>query len=209
MTRRHGLTAATHVRLGTRCRVEPGAIVGCPPHRPLGAGMLVVGDDALIMVGAILYTHTVIGHRASVGHYAIVREENEIGDDLKLWPYSVIDYGCRVGHRVKIHHHVYVGQYTQIEDDVFMAPGVMVANERYPGQGTPRFDAPRIGTGAQIGVNVSVTPGVIIGAHALIGSGSVVTKNVPPHAVAYGNPARVHGDVRTVGRTTQRALLAA
>lgn len=208
MTLHVGRANAKRVRLGKRCQVEPGALVGYRPHRPLGEGRLLIGDDSLIMTGAILYTHTVIGQRAQIGHYAIVREENRIGDDLKLWAYSVIDYGCRIGHRVKIHHHVYVGQYSQIDNDVFIAPGVVLANERYPGQGPPQFDAPHLETGAQIGINVSIAPGVTIGAHALVGSGSVVTKDVPAYAIAYGNPARIHNDVRQLAHPAQRALLA-
>ena len=208
MIRRRPLVPPTGVHLGNRCQVDPGAIVGYRPHRPLGKGTLVVGDEALIMAGAILYTHTVIGRRASIGHYAIIREENRIGDDVNVWGYSVIDYGCYIGDRVKIHHHCYVAQHSTIEDEVFIAPGVILANDKYPGQGTPRLEGPRICVGAQVGINVSVTPGAIIGAHALIGSGSVVTQEIPPYAIAYGNPARVHGDVRTLALTAQRTLLA-
>ncbi len=155
------------------------------------------------MTGAILYTHTAIGRRATIGHYAIVREQNQIGDDLKLWSYSVVDYGCRIGHRVKIHHHVYIAQYSRIEDDVFIAPGTRLANDRWPGQGSPVLTGPRICEGAQVGINVSINPGVTIGAHALIGAGSVVTKDIPPYAVAYGNPARVRGDVRELAQPTR------
>jgi acetyltransferase-like isoleucine patch superfamily enzyme len=98
---------------------------------------------------------------------------------------------------VKIHANCYVAQYTTLEDDVFLAPGVTIANDKYPGwdEAPVGLVGPRIRRGAQIGVNVTVLPGVEIGAGALVGSGAVVTRDVPPGAVVVGNPAT---SVRTV-----------
>ena len=124
-------------------------------------------------------------------------EENFIGDDFSLWSNSTVDYGCVIGNRVKIHHNVYVAQYTTIEDDVFLAPGVMIANDPHPGCAKSKqcMKGPTIRRGAQIGVNATILPFVIIGERALVGAGSVVTKDVPPGAVVRGNPARVAGHI--------------
>jgi acetyltransferase-like isoleucine patch superfamily enzyme len=122
----------------------------------------------------------------------VIREENTIGDNVSIWSNTVIDYGCRIGNDVKIHSNVYVAQFSVIGDEVFLAPGVSIANDPHPLCERCTWDqAPVIKRGARIGVNATILPGVVIGEYALIGAGSVITKDVPPKAVAYGNPARV------------------
>jgi len=95
---------------------------------------------------------------------------------------------------VRIHNNVYIAQFTTIEDEVFIAPGVSVANDPHP-ICTLCMKGPTIKRGARIGVNVTILPHITIGEYALIGAGSVVTRSVPPRAVAYGNPAKVMGYV--------------
>jgi acetyltransferase-like isoleucine patch superfamily enzyme len=125
------------------------------------------------------------------GHGVVVREACEIGDDVSIWSNAVVDYGCRIGDRVKIHCNCYVAQFTELGDDVFLAPGVTFANDLYPGdhRSAELMAGPKIGSGAQIGVNVTILPFVRIGAGALIGAGSVVTRDIPSAVVAFGNPA--------------------
>src|SRR6185369_16053138 len=108
--------------------------------------------------------------------------------------------------RVKIHSNCYIAQFTVIEDDAFLAPGVSIANDLYPGdeESARLMTGPHIGAGAQIGVNVTILPFVRIGAGAIIGAGSVVTRDIPPGAVAFGNPAVVHGRVDKLRRVSQR-----
>ena len=185
------------LRLAANSTIADSAIVGCVPDRCIQDLSLFIGPDARIRSGGIIYAGSRIGCRLNVGHYAIIREENLIGDDFSIWSNSTLDYGCKVGNRVKIHHNVYVAQYTVLEDDVFLAPGVMIANDPHPGCSFSRqcMRGPVIKKGAQIGVNATILPFVVIGERALIGSGSVVTKDVPAGAVMYGNPARQHGDI--------------
>ena len=120
------------------------------------------------------------------------RDQNIIGDDLRIWGNAVIDYGCRIGNNVRIHNQVYVSQFTSIEDDVFLAPGVILANDIHPGcpDSLECMEGPHIKRGAQIGINVTILPRVVIGERAVIGAGSVVTKDIPPGVVVYGNPAQ-------------------
>jgi acetyltransferase-like isoleucine patch superfamily enzyme len=154
-----------------------------------------VGPDPLLRPGTIIYTGSVIGARLTTGHNVVIREQNLIGDDVSIWSNSVIDYGCRIGNRVKIHCNCYVAQFTILEDDVFLAPGVSIANDLYPGdpESARQMRGPKIGAGAHIGVNVTILPYVEIGTGALIGAGSVVTRDIPSGCVAYGNPARPRG----------------
>lgn len=157
-----------------------------------------------------MYEGTTIGQRFETGHHVIVREGSVIGDDVSVWSNTVIDYGCIIGDRVKIHCNGYVAQFTQVEHDAFLAPGVTIANDLFPGQeeSAREMAGPLIGAGAQIGVNVTILPYVRIGAGAIIGAGSVVTKDIPAGVIAFGNPAvpsRSVGDLRDV---TERLQLA-
>jgi acetyltransferase-like isoleucine patch superfamily enzyme len=169
---------------------DHGVCVGYPVSRP-GMGPLVLGAGAQLRSGTVLYDGTTIGRHLETGHGVVIREACQVGQDVSVWSNSVIDYGCRIGDRVKIHCNCYVAQYTELDDDVFLAPGVSIANDLYPGDArSARLMAgPRIGAGAQIGVNVTILPYVRIGARALIGAGSVVTRDIPAGVVAFGSPA--------------------
>jgi acetyltransferase-like isoleucine patch superfamily enzyme len=178
---------------------DDGVVLGYASSRSRSATSA-LGPDAQLRRGTVVYAGSVIGSRLSTGHNVVIREENRIGDDVSIWSNTVIDYGCRIGNRVKIHCNCYVAQFTVLEDDVFLAPGVSIANDIYPGDpdSAALMRGPHIGAGAQIGVNVTILPYVNIGANALIGAGSVVTRDVAPNTVAYGNPAR--------SRSTRSAL---
>lgn len=181
-------------RLGEGCTVDPGVILGYRTGRPIEFKPAVIGGGAVIRSNTVIYGNTVIGRDLQTGHNVVIREENVIGDGLNIWNNSVIDYGCVVGNNVRIHNQIYIAQYTEIEDDVFMAPGVIVANDPHP-ICTLCMKGPTIRKGARIGVNVTLLPRIEIGEGALIGAGSVVTRTIPPFTYAYGNPARVMGDI--------------
>lgn len=172
--------------------IDEHVVLGYQTGRPIADRSLRIGSRANIRHGTIIYSGVTIGHDFQTGHNVVIREENVIGDHVGIWSNSVIDYGCRIGDNVKIHTNVYVAQFTIIEDDAFLAPGVSVANDMRPlCAECTRNGGPTIKRGARIGVNVTILPGVTIGEYALVGAGAVVTRDVPPHAVVYGNPARV------------------
>jgi acetyltransferase-like isoleucine patch superfamily enzyme len=185
------------VELGPDHLIDPGVLLGYVPGRPIGDHALVIGPGARVRSGAVIHLGTTIGARLETGHNIIIREGNTIGDDFSIWSNSVIDYGCRIGCRVKVHCNVYVAQFTVLEDDVFLAPGVTVANDLHPGCPFSKecMRGPTIKRGAQIGVNATVLPFITIGESAVIGAGSVVTKDVPPRTVVCGNPGRVVKDI--------------
>jgi acetyltransferase-like isoleucine patch superfamily enzyme len=187
----------TWVDLGTNARVDEGVLLGYLPGRQIASRDLRIGAHAVVRSGTIIYAGSSIGSHLETGHNVIIREENRIGSRLRIWNNSTIDYNCVIGHDVRIHCNCYVAQNTVLEDEVFFAPGVTIANDKYPGwDETPAgLIGPLIRRGAQIGVNATILPGIEIGAGALIGAGSVVTRDVPPHIVVAGNPAR---PIRTV-----------
>jgi acetyltransferase-like isoleucine patch superfamily enzyme len=177
-------------------QADADVILGYPPGRG-GTDPLSLGSDAVLRNGTVLYGGSSIGDHFETGHHVIIREGCTIGDHVSVWTNSVVDYGCRIGNRVKIHSNCYIAQFTDIEDDAFLAPGVSIANDLYPGQEASRrvVSGPFIGAGAQIGVNATLLPFVRVGEGCLVGAGAVVTRDLPPRAIAYGNPARVRGVV--------------
>ena len=180
------------VVLGNNTRFDVGVLLGYLSPRKGISPVLKVGADSSIRSGTVIYAGSTIGDHLETGHNVVIREENEIGAHFNIWNNSVIDYGCTIGMNVKIHCNCYIAQFTEIHDGVFMAPGVTIANDPHPGcpQSAECMRGPIIEEGAQIGVNVTILPMLRIGARALIGSGAVVTRDVPPETVVFGNPAR-------------------
>lgn len=186
------------VKLGEDCLIDVGVLLGYPPSRGKNTDVVAIGGGARIRSGTVIYGGVEIGRNLQTGHNVVIREENRIGDDFRIWNNSVVDYGCKIGDGVKIHCNCYVAQFTVIEDHAFMAPGVTITNDIHPGCefSLECMRGPHIGKRAQIGANVTIIPFLTIGEGSLIGGGSVVTKDIPPYSLAYGNPAKVVGDVR-------------
>lgn len=174
------------------CQFDPGAFIAYGTGRQLDSYVLRLGPKAVVRAGTTIYVGSQIGAGLETGHGVVIREQNIIGDHFSVWNNTTIDYGSVIGNNVKIHANCYIAQFTTIEDDVFMAPGVTIANDPHPGCAFSKkcMRGPTIKRGAQIGVNVTILPMVTIGEGAVVGSGSVVSRDVPPHTVVYGNPAR-------------------
>jgi acetyltransferase-like isoleucine patch superfamily enzyme len=170
-----------------------------------------IGADARLRSGTIIYDGVEIGDRFQTGHHVVVREECTIGRDVSIWSNSIVDYGCSIGDRVKIHSNCYIAQFSEIASDAFIAPGVTFANDLYPGapESADNMMGPFIDERAQIGVNATILPFVTIGEGAIIGAGSVVTKDIPAGAVAFGCPAVPVRNVTDIHDIEQRVTSAA
>jgi acetyltransferase-like isoleucine patch superfamily enzyme len=181
------------VILGTNVCVDDGVKLGYLTGRKIKGFTLRIGDNATIRTGTVIYGGTTIGSGLATGHNVTIREENEIGDNFQVWNCTTIDYGCKIGRNVKIHCNCYIAQFTVVEDNAFMAPGVTIANDIHPGceHSGDCMRGPHIEEGVEIGVNVTILPFVRIGAHSVIGSGTVIVKDIPPESVVVGNPGRV------------------
>ena len=182
----------SELELDATWELDDDVIVGYAASRCL-TDDLVLGRGARLRSGTVVYAGSTIGDDFETGHNVTIREQSQIGDGVSIWTNTVVDYGCRIGDRVKIHSNCYISQRTVLEDDAFLAPGVTLANDLYPGYASSAevMAGPYIEAGAQLGVNVTVLPYVRIGARAIVGAGAVVTKDVPPDSIVYGNPATV------------------
>jgi acetyltransferase-like isoleucine patch superfamily enzyme len=125
----------------------------------------------------------------------------EIGDDVKVGTFVEIQKGAKIGSRCKISSHSFICEGVTLEDDVFIGHNVVFTNDRYPratnagGRLQTESDWKCIPTlvkrGASIGSGAVLLCGITVGENAMIGAGSVVTKDVPPDTIVAGNPARI------------------
>ncbi|HDM8164134.1 TPA: N-acetyltransferase [Vibrio harveyi] len=136
---------------------------------------------------------TDIGQGTTVWQFAVILAHAKIGRDCNICAHTFIENDVVLGNRVTIKSGVYLWDGIRIEDDVFIGPCVAFTNDKYPrSKRYPEtFPKIQIESGASIGANATILPGVKIGKQAMVGAGSVVTKDIPPRAVVAGNPARI------------------
>lgn len=150
-----------------------------------------------------------IGPGTSIWNYSQVRENVCIGAGCILGKDVYVDFGVQIGDNVKIQNGSLIYHGTTVESGVFIGPGVIFTNDKKPRAINPdgtikgnddwEVGPIRVQYGASIGAGAIILPNVNIGMFALIGSGAVVTRNVPDHALMVGNPARKVGYVCKCG----------
>lgn len=139
-----------------------------------------------------------IGDGTRIWHFVHVREKAKIGKNCNIGKGVYIDTEVEIGDNVKIENFVSVYRGVKIEDDAFIGPAVTFMNDLYPRSfiwGEDRICYTLVKRGASVGANATVICGITIGEYAMVGAGSVVTKDVIPFGLVYGNPARRVGFV--------------
>jgi acetyltransferase-like isoleucine patch superfamily enzyme len=136
----------------------------------------------------------------------------EIGDETKIGAFVEIQKNASVGKRCKISSHTFICEGVTIEDNVFIGHGVNFVNDSYPRatasggslqtESDWKVECTVIKQGASIGSGATILSNISIGENAIVGAGSVVTKDVPPNSIVAGNPARV---LRYIEQSVERA----
>jgi acetyltransferase-like isoleucine patch superfamily enzyme len=135
-----------------------------------------------------------------------------VGEDCNIGGHAFVEAGAQIGDRVTLKNGVMVWNGVVLEDDVFVGPGAIFTNDRYPR--SPRAPSAferyaetanwlrgvRVCCGASIGAGAILTPGITIGPYAVVAAGAVVTRDVQPHVLVKGNPARASGYVCWCGQ---------
>jgi len=164
-----------------------------------------ISDRAIIRDGVIIYIGCHIGIKTMIGHYAIIREATAIGDHCKIGHHVVIEGATQIGNHTSIYSQCHITAYSKIGSYVFMGPMTVTTNDSVMSYKRPEIEIEYNGItildGARIGSGCIIFPGITIGKEALIGAGSLVTKDIPDYAIAYGSPARI------IGRISDDALL--
>ncbi|KIM09967.1 MAG: dTDP-6-deoxy-3,4-keto-hexulose isomerase [Sulfurovum sp. FS06-10] len=150
-----------------------------------------------------------IGEGTHIWQFCVVLKGAKIGNNCNINAGVLIENDVRIGNNVTVKSGVQIWDGTTIEDNVFIGPNVTFTNDFLPRskQYPNDFLKTLIKQGASIGANSTIIGGLIIGEYAMIGAGSVVTRNVGKHELWYGNPARHKGYVCRCGNKSDKNLI--
>jgi len=151
----------------------------------------ILGKDAVLRSGTILYCDVSAGDRFQTGHNVIIREKTRIGHRVSVGTGAIIEGNTTIGNDVNLQSMVYIPTNTRLGNSIFIGPNAVLTNDRYPPSAIGGLVGPVIDDHAAIGANVTILPGIRIGEGALVAAGAIVTKDVPAHKLAVGAPAKI------------------
>ena len=142
-----------------------------------------------------------IGDKTSIWQFCVILPNAVIGENCNICAHVLVENDVIIGNNVTVKSGVQIWDGITIEDNVFIGPNVTFTNDIIPRSKIypDRFEKTLIKKGVSIGANSTIVAGNVIGEYALIGAGSVVTKNIPSNTVWYGNPAKQKGFITNNG----------
>ncbi len=150
-----------------------------------------------------------IGEGTVIWQYCVILEGAKIGKNCNICFNVFIENDVIIGHEVVIKSGVQLWDGVTLEDNVFVGPNATFTNDLLPrsGQHLIEYNRTTVKKGASIGANVTVICGITIGKYAMIGAGSVVTKNIPDYTLWYGNPAQFKGFICQCAQKLDKTLI--
>ncbi len=189
-----------NVSIGEGAEIGDYVVIGLLPRgKKEGELKTVIGQNAVIRSHTVIYAGTKIGDNFETGHHISVREGCTIGNSVRIGTSSAVQHNVRIEDKVSMHTRVFVPEYSILEEGCWIGPGAVLTNTPHPMCPTAKEclkKGCKVGRFAKIGANATLMPHISIGEYALIGAGSVVTKDVPAKKVAAGNPAKIIKDVK-------------
>jgi len=170
------------------------------------SGDFFIHPSSFVDEGVTVGTGTKIWHFSHILAGSVIGAECNIGQNVVIGPDVTIGRGCKIQNNVSIYKGV------TLEDEVFCGPSMVFTNVFNPRAAISRMAEAKptlVRRGASLGANCTIVCGVTIGRFAFIGAGSVVTKDLPDHALAYGNPARIRDWVCACGARLDAGLICA
>ena len=143
------------------------------------------------MIHPLSDVQTTIPDTTRVWQYVVILHDAVIGENCNICSHCYIENDVRIGNNVTIKTGVYLWEGIEIEDNVFIGPNATFVNDKYP-RSKQDFvlQKTKIKKGASVGAGSTILGGITIGENAMIGAGSVVTKNIPANELWVGNPAK-------------------
>ena len=145
-----------------------------------------------------------IGNNSKIWHFSHIQNGSQIGENCSIGQNVNIGNNVKIGNHVKIQNNVSVYEGVELEDYVFCGPSMVFTNVKiprseFPQRGTKFYTRTLIKKSVSIGANATILCGITIGEYALIGSGAVITKDIPPYSLVIGNPGRIVGKINKKG----------
>lgn len=197
---RNNVIIYQNVNIGKNVSLMDGAVIG---YIPKGTGATKrkinetgsstnIGNNSAVLCGAVIYNGVHIEKNTMICDFSSIREGCRIGNKCVIARGVTINYDTIIGNNVKIMDNTHITGNMIIEDDVFISTHVSTTNDKNLGRniGKNKWNGPIIRKGAGIGAGANILPGIEIGEYSIVGAGAVVTKDVPPHTMVMGIPAR-------------------
>ena len=164
----------------------------------------VIKSNIYIHESSYIDSNVDIGSNTKIWHFSHLQSGSKIGHNCTIGKNVNIGNNVRIGNFVKIQNNVSVYEGVELEDYVFCGPSIVFTNiliprSEFPQKGADFYEKTLVKKSASIGANATVICGITIGRYALIGAGTVVTKNVPDFALVLGNPGKQYGWVAKDG----------
>lgn len=181
-----------NVKIGKGAILEDGVIIGSKDSKRA----TVIGKNAHLRYNTIICSGVKIGDNFETGPGVFIRENNEIGNNVCIWAYTVLNPGDKIGNNTRIHVGCFLEEVT-LGKFVFVGPHVTFLNDPHPTNPPKRthMNGATVEDEAIVGANVTLLPHVVIGRKSLIGAGSVVTRKVKDGKTVVGNPAKEIKDI--------------